>query len=42
MVFISGFVLRYSPFYQKMKELISSGAIGKIISVEADNNYPPD
>ena len=32
--FSIGFTLRYSPHYQKMKELISNGHIGKIISME--------
>lgn len=29
-----GFTLRYSPHYQKIKELVSSGIIGSIISME--------
>jgi|TARA_B100000315_G_C14565023_1_gene582482 predicted dehydrogenase len=32
--FSIGYTLRYSPHYQKMKELISNGHIGKIISME--------
>ncbi len=32
------FVLRYAPFYRKIKDLILSGAIGKIISIET-NEY---
>lgn len=31
-----GFVLRSSPFYKKAKELIASGAIGDIVTVQAD------
>jgi len=31
-----GFVLRETPFYKKIKELIVSNAIGNIISVQAD------
>lgn len=33
-LFTIGFTLRYSPHYQRIKDLISSGAIGKIISME--------
>ena len=32
--FVIGFTLRYSPFYRKLKELISEGEIGRIISME--------
>lgn len=35
---VTGFVLRYSPVYRKIKELLDGGAIGKIISIEADEN----
>ena len=30
-----GFVLRYSPFYRKMKEIVDSGVLGQIMSVSA-------
>ena len=30
-----GFVLRYTTFYQKVKELIDSGAVGQVLSIEA-------
>ena len=30
-----GFVLRYTPFYQKVKEIVGSGVLGQIISIEA-------
>lgn len=33
-MFNIGFTLRYSPHYRKIKELITSGAIGKIVSME--------
>lgn len=33
---ILGFVLRSSPFYSKIHELVSSGAIGNICSIQAD------
>lgn len=32
--FTIGFTLRYSPHYRKIKELLESGAIGQIISLE--------
>ena len=32
--FAFGLVLRYSPHYQRLKELISGGAIGRIVSLE--------
>lgn len=33
-IFFFGLVLRYSPFYRRVRELLDSGAIGKIISFE--------
>jgi predicted dehydrogenase len=39
---IVGFVLRYTPFYSKVKELISSGAIGSILAIDADENLGTD
>ena len=33
-MFAVGFVLRYSPHYVRLKELLESGAIGKVISLE--------
>jgi len=35
-LFATGFVLRYAPMYIKIKEIIMSGSMGKIISVEAN------
>jgi predicted dehydrogenase len=32
--FSIGFTLRYSPHYQKIKELIAGGAIGRLVSME--------
>jgi predicted dehydrogenase len=32
--FLIGFTLRYSPHYLKIKEIVESGAIGKIVSME--------
>lgn len=31
-------VLRYTPFYQKLKELIAGGAIGEVMSMEQSEN----
>lgn len=31
-------VLRYAPFYQKLKELLEEGAVGKVISIQACEN----
>lgn len=31
-------VLRYTPFYQKIKEIIDSGVIGEIVSIQAIEN----
>jgi predicted dehydrogenase len=36
--FATGFVLRYSPLYRKTKELLDAGAIGNILSIEANEN----
>jgi predicted dehydrogenase len=37
-----GFVLRYTPFYSKVKQLISSGALGSVLAVDADENLGTD
>ena len=39
--FSTGFVLRYSPLYRKAKTLLSSGKLGRILSVEACENIKP-
>jgi len=39
---VTGFVLRYSPVYRKIKELLDAGAVGKIITIEADENLSVD
>ena len=38
--FATGFVLRYSPFYRKTKELIDSGKFGYLMNIEANENIP--
>ncbi len=37
-LFMTGFVLRYTPFVQKIKEIIDSGEIGEIISMQLNEN----
>lgn len=37
-IFITGFVLRYTPFIQKIKELCDSGAIGRIVTMQLNEN----
>lgn len=37
-VFMTGFVLRYTPFFIKIKELIDSGKIGKIMNMQLNEN----
>lgn len=35
---LTGFVLRYSPLYRKVKELLASGTFGRIINIAASEN----
>lgn len=39
--FATGFVLRYAPIYRKAKELLTSGKLGKLLSVNANENIMP-
>ena len=32
--FVIGFTLRYSPHYRRLKELVASGAIGEVVSID--------
>jgi len=41
LIFATGFVLRYSKLYRKAKELISSGKLGKVLSIDANENITP-
>ena len=41
-IFATGFVLRYAPIYCKVKQLLDSGLFGKIMSMEANENIPPE
>lgn len=40
-LFATGFVLRYSPLYRKAKEILDSGRLGRIMTVEANENITP-
>jgi predicted dehydrogenase len=40
-LFATGFVLRYAPIYRKAKEILDSGKLGKIISIDANENITP-
>lgn len=37
-VFMTGFVLRYTPFIQKIKELLDNNAIGRITNMQLNEN----
>ena len=37
-VFMTGFVLRYTPFIKKIKEIIDSGEIGNVINMQLNEN----
>ena len=39
--FMTGFVLRYSKLYCKVKELLTSGKLGKLLSIDANENITP-
>ena len=41
LLFATGFVLRYAPIYKKIKELLTSGKFGKLLSIEGNENIPP-
>lgn len=41
-LFSLGFVLRYSQFYRRIKELIDSGTIGQLVSFEFNEVVHPD
>jgi predicted dehydrogenase len=40
-LFSTGFVLRHAPFYRKIKEILDSGKLGRIVSVEANETLMP-
>lgn len=37
-IFMTGFVLRYTPFVNKLKEIIESGEIGEVITMQLNEN----
>ncbi|MHC4874014.1 MAG: Gfo/Idh/MocA family protein [Planctomycetota bacterium] len=41
LLFATGFVLRYAEIYRKMKSLLDAGTIGKIVSIDANENITP-
>ncbi len=41
-LFATGFVLRHAPMYCKINEMIQQGYVGKLISLEANENLSPD
>ncbi|MBN1864731.1 MAG: Gfo/Idh/MocA family oxidoreductase, partial [Victivallales bacterium] len=41
LMFATGFVLRYSPLYLKVKQVLESGDLGKILSIDANENITP-
>ncbi|MBQ8755783.1 MAG: Gfo/Idh/MocA family oxidoreductase [Lentisphaeria bacterium] len=41
-IFATGFVLRYSKVYQTAKEILASGKLGRILSINADENIIPE
>lgn len=40
-LFATGFVLRYAPIYRKAKKILDSGKLGKILSIDANENITP-
>ncbi|MCP3967012.1 MAG: Gfo/Idh/MocA family oxidoreductase [Lentisphaerae bacterium] len=42
LIFATGFVLRYAPIYRKVKDVLDSGVVGKILSIDANENITPD
>jgi len=40
-LFATGFTLRYASIYRKAKEILTSGKLGKVISINASENIAP-
>ena len=40
--FVFGLVLRYSPFYDKIKEIVGDGTVGNILSMEFNETLSPN
>ena len=41
LLFATGFVLRYAPLYRKVKEILDSGRLGLLVSIDANENITP-
>jgi len=41
-IFSTGFVHRYAPIYRKTREILHSGHLGKILSIDANENISPE
>ena len=41
-LFATGFTLRYASLYRKAAEILHSGRLGRIVSINADENIPPE
>ncbi|MFC1453280.1 Gfo/Idh/MocA family protein [Verrucomicrobiota bacterium] len=41
LLFATGFVLRYAPLYRKVREILDSGSIGRLLSFDANENITP-
>jgi predicted dehydrogenase len=41
LLFATGFVLRFAPLYRKAKQILASGKLGKILSIDANENVTP-
>ncbi|MCA1810157.1 MAG: Gfo/Idh/MocA family oxidoreductase, partial [Lentisphaerae bacterium] len=41
LTFATGFVLRYAPLYRKVKEILDTGALGRLVSIDANENITP-
>lgn len=42
LLFATGFVLRYAPLYNKVREVLDAGVIGRILSIDANENISND
>ena len=38
---VTGFTLRYSPLYRRVKAVLDAGTIGKVVSIDANENLAP-
>jgi predicted dehydrogenase len=41
LLFATGFVLRFAPLYRQAKQILQSGKLGKILSIDANENVRP-